>query len=473
MTSGALAWHHRRVSDASDSTTVPARERRPPPRRRTLLVLDGDRIDPRQLPLHGALSVGRAESNDVRIDHPSISRRHLVLRLTEDSIAVIDEGGSNGVKLRGTRIPRGVAVEISANEDVQVGDVTLVVQELRPLVTTTSGEHRPSGTVATRPSAPVVLAPEMRRLYELASRVARGTISVLLVGETGTGKEILAEFIHRASPRAGGPLVRVNCAALGESLVESELFGHEKGAFTGAQQERRGLIEAAAGGTVMLDEVGELPLAIQAKLLRVLEDREVLRVGSTTPRTVDVRFVAATNRDLDAAVEAGTFRRDLYYRLAGAVLAIPPLRERSDEIVALAQAFVAAAAARLDRAAPRLAEDVLVALVRHSWPGNARELRNLMERAVLLADDDRLTMAHVDLGGATSTPTPRPTHVPAAMASSAPLAAEHDAMERQRILDALATCNGNQTRAAELLGMPRRTLVKRLGQYGVPRPRKP
>jgi two-component system response regulator AtoC len=205
----------------------------------------------------------------------------------------------------------------------------------------------------------------------------------------------------------------------------------------------------------------------------VLEDREVLRVGSTTPRTVDVRFVAATNRDLDAAVEAGTFRRDLYYRLAGAVLAIPPLRERSDEIVALAQAFVAAAAARLDRAAPRLAEDVLVALVRHSWPGNARELRNLMERAVLLADDDRLTMAHVDLGGATSTPTPRPTHVPATMASSAPLAAELDAMERQRILDALATCNGNQTRAAELLGMPRRTLVKRLGQYGVPRPRKP
>jgi two-component system response regulator AtoC len=462
MTLDAPTWHHRCVSNVSDTTTVPAREGRSLPRRRTLLVLSGDDVDPRPLPMHGSVTIGRAETNDVRIDHPSISRRHLVLRLTEDSIAVIDEGGANGVKLRSVRVPRGVAVEISANEEVQVGDVTLVVQELRPPAGGAPAEHRPSGPVAARPGAPVVLDADMRRLYELTARVARGTISVLVVGETGTGKEILTEFLHHASPRASGPLVRINCAALGDSLVESELFGHEKGAFTGAQQERRGLIEAAHGGTVMLDEVGELPLAMQAKLLRVLEERSVLRVGGTVSRAVDVRFVAATNRDLEAAVDAGHFRRDLYFRLAGAVLAIPPLRERPDEIVALAAAFVAAAAVQAERAAPAISEDVLAALRAHAWPGNVRELRNVMERAVLVADGDRLTAAHVTLA-VPPTRSPAPT----------PLADELDAMERQRIVDALATCNGNQTRAAELLGMPRRTLVKRLGQYGVPRPRKP
>jgi two-component system, NtrC family, response regulator AtoC len=412
--------------------------------------------------MEGALTIGRAENNDVRIDHPSISRRHLVLRLTEGSIAVIDEGGANGVKLRGVRVPRGVAIEISANEEVQVGDVTLVVQELRPLATSAPAERRPSGPVAARPGAPVVLDPDMRRLYELTARVARGMISVLIVGETGTGKEILTEFLHHASPRANGPLVRINCAALGDSLVESELFGHEKGAFTGAQQERRGLIEAADGGTVMLDEVGELPLATQAKLLRVLEERAVLRVGGTVARAVDVRFVAATNRDLEAAVDAGQFRRDLYFRLAGAVLAIPPLRDRPDEIVALASAFIAAAAVQAGRSAPTISEDVLAALRAHAWPGNVRELRNVMERAVLVADGDQLTPAHVTIAAPT-TRTPAQT----------PLADELDAMERQRIVDAIAACNGNQTRAAEMLGMPRRTLVKRLGQYGVPRPRKP
>ncbi len=182
----------------------------------------------------------------------------------------------------------------------------------------------------------------MRRLYDVAARVARGTIGVLIVGETGAGKEVVAEHVHRHSPRAGGPFVRVNCAALSETLVESELFGHERGAFTGADRATRGLLEAAEGGTVLLDEIGELPPAMQAKLLRVLEDRQVTRVGAMSSREeVDVRFVAATNRDLEADVAAGTFRRDLYFRIAGAVLAIPPLRARLDEIEPLARAFLA------------------------------------------------------------------------------------------------------------------------------------
>jgi DNA-binding NtrC family response regulator len=285
--------------------------------------------------------------------------------------------------------------------------------------------------------------------------VARGPIGVLLTGETGAGKEVLAEFLHRRSPRAGGPLVRVNCAALTDSLVESELFGHEKGAFTGAQRERRGLIETADGGTLFLDEIGEIPAAAQAKLLRVVEERQVTRVGSSEPRPVDVRFVAATNRDLEAEVAAGRFRRDLYFRLAGVVLAIPPLRERPLEIELLARTFAAEADARLGDAA-------LAALRAHAWPGNVRELRNVIERAALLAVDQPIDVEHLGLAAAPAAPAAAPAALPDELA----------AIERQRIVDALEQCGGNQTRAAELLGMPRRTLVKRIAKYNVPRPRK-
>ena len=308
--------------------------------------------------------------------------------------------------------------------------------------------------------APIVLAPAMRRLYELAGRLARGTISTLIVGETGTGKEMLAEHVHRASPRAAGPLIRINCAAFADGLVESELFGHARGAFTGATRDHRGLLEAASGGTVVLDEVGELPPSIQAKLLRVLEDRALVRVGTTTPVAIDVRFVASTNRDLEAAVASGGFRRDLYFRLAGAVLAVPPLRDRADEIVALAQAFLADAGRRLARPGLGLDDSALTALRQHAWPGNVRELKNVIERAALVVDGDRVTAA--DLPFAAAAPAVTPAALPDALAD----------LERARIVDALAQCHGNQTRAAALLGVPLRTFVKRLDQYGVSRPRK-
>ena len=307
---------------------------------------------------------------------------------------------------------------------------------------------------------PVVIDPAMRRLFDLAARVAHGGISVLLLGETGTGKEVLAEYIHQRSPRAAGPLVRLNCAALTDSLIDSELFGHERGAFTGAMRERRGLLESAHGGTALLDEIGELPPPAQAKLLRVLEAGQVLRVGASIPQPLDVRFVAATNRDLDADVVAGRFRRDLYFRLAGAILAIPPLRERRGEIEALARRFAADAAARLGRPAPRIAGAALAALRARAWEGNVRELRNVIERAVLLADGGEIDLHHLPSGAA----------APALRADR--LADQLAAIERDRILAAIQACGGNQTRAAEALGMPRRTLIKRLDHYGVERPRK-
>jgi two-component system response regulator AtoC len=320
--------------------------------------------------------------------------------------------------------------------------------------------------------APLLVDPAMRALYEVAARVARGTIAVLVVGETGAGKEVLADFLHRRSPRAAAPFVRINCAALTESIVESELFGHDRGAFTGAATPRVGLIEAADGGTVLLDEVGELTLPVQAKLLRVLEDRSITRVGATSARVVDVRFLAATNRDLSAEVAAGRFRRDLYFRLAMTVLAVPPLRARVEEIEPLARTFLADAAARLHVPAPALTTAALAALRGHGWPGNVRELKAAMERAVLVADGV-VDVGDLPLGGGAVTVPAGPLPPTPARRGRRPnaLHAELTMLERQRILDALEQCGGNQTRAAALLDIPRRTFVKRIAKHGIRRPR--
>jgi two-component system response regulator AtoC len=323
----------------------------------------------------------------------------------------------------------------------------------------------------TPADVPLLVDPAMRALYEVAARVARGSIAVLVIGETGAGKEVLADFLHRRSPRAQAPFVRINCAALTESIVESELFGHDRGAFTGAAAPRLGLIEAADGGTVLLDEVGELPLAVQAKLLRVLEDRSVTRVGATAARVVDVRFLAATNRDLTAEVTAGRFRRDLYYRLAMAVLAVPPLRARSEEIEPLARSFLAEAAARVHLETPVLTAAAVAALRAHPWPGNVRELKAAMERAVLVSDRV-IDAADLQLGAGVIVPA-GPVDPPPARRGRRPnaLHAELTMLERRRILDALEQCGGNQTRAAALLDIPRRTFVKRIAKHGIRRPR--
>jgi two-component system, NtrC family, response regulator AtoC len=317
----------------------------------------------------------------------------------------------------------------------------------------------------------------MSHLHRMVERIARGQINVLVLGETGAGKEVLAERIHQMSPRAGAPFLRLNCAALSETLLESELFGHERGAFTGAIAAKPGLLETAQGGTVFLDELGELPLSIQAKLLRVIETRQVLRVGGLRAKEIDVRFVAATNRDLEAEAARGAFRRDLYFRLSAATLVVPPLRERRAEIAVLAHAFAAEAAERLGVAiAPAIAPEAVAVLEGYDWPGNIRELRNVMELAVLLAPDGRVGMAQLPVDKLQGPP---PSANPAA-AAPAPATGDELAvlrrrivdLERERILDALARCGGNQTRAAKLLEMPRRTLVSKLARYDLPRPRK-
>jgi two-component system response regulator AtoC len=299
----------------------------------------------------------------------------------------------------------------------------------------------------------------MRRVHALAARAAAGSINVLILGETGVGKEVLARRIHHQSVRAGKAFLAVNCAALSEALLESELFGHERGAFTGAGPARPGLLESAPGGSVFLDEIGELPPGLQAKLLRVVEARELTRVGGVRPRPIDVRFVAATNRDLEAEVARGAFRRDLYFRLNGMTLTIPPLRERAGDVPMLARLFARELGARDGRApAPRIDGEAMALLVRHAWPGNVRELRNVIERALLLAP------------GGTITPEHLPAERLAPLVPAVPPARGETG--REQVLAALAACAGNQSRAARALGISRKTLLARLDAYGVPRPRK-
>jgi DNA-binding NtrC family response regulator len=298
----------------------------------------------------------------------------------------------------------------------------------------------------------------MQEVLSLVHRVAASDATVLIRGESGTGKELIAKAIHYASERAARPLVRVNCAALPETLLEAELFGHEKGAFTGAHAARQGRFEAAQGGSLFLDEIGDLPLHLQVKLLRVLQEREIERLGSSRPIGVDVRLLAATHRDLEAAVRAGTFRDDLYYRINVVTVTVPPLRERRADIPPLLEAFLARVARDNRKPIRGLTVEARDALLRYDYPGNVRELENLIERAVVLTRDDVIGLGDLPLGV-------REPALTADAAASLPAATE--GLERRLIREALATAGGVQTRAAEVLGISERVLRYKLRKYGL------
>ncbi len=304
-------------------------------------------------------------------------------------------------------------------------------------------------------------------LAEALGRVrqaAPSDVTVLLTGESGTGKELFARALHALSPRAVGPFVAVNVAALPESLVENELFGHERGAYTGATDRRAGRFELADGGTLFLDEIGELPPAVQSKLLRVVEERTFLRVGGTVPISVDVRLVAATNRELAQRVKAGAFREDLFYRLDVFPIRLPPLRARLEDIPALAKSFALAAARQVKRRAISLSPGALERLAAHDWPGNVRELRNVIERAGLLAPGDVVRAADIVVGLPGESAAPHPSRE-----GSLEETGERGrrAGEAARIRRALDETGGDKTRAAEDLGIPVRRLVQRMKELGL------
>ncbi|MFH1263323.1 MAG: sigma 54-interacting transcriptional regulator [Pseudomonadota bacterium] len=325
----------------------------------------------------------------------------------------------------------------------------------------------------------IVKSEKMAQLFELAERIAKSTITVLIQGETGVGKEVVAEAIHANSDRVQKSLVCVNCAALTETLLESELFGHEKGSFTGADHLKIGLFESAKGGTIFLDEVGEMPAKTQAKLLRVLQSKKIMRVGSNRELDTDVRIVAATNRKLEDLVAKGIFREDLFYRLNAATITVPPLRERRDEIPYLATAFIEQICKENGFPTKQISPDAMEILARYPWPGNIRELKNAIERAVVISEGDTIykqgltskltsdTFDYVDppsagLGMAG-------TAVTVAATAVGDMKEVISAYERDLIVAALKRAEWNQTKAADILKIPRRTLVSKIKKYGIRR----
>ena len=324
--------------------------------------------------------------------------------------------------------------------------------------------------------------PRMRTVFDQIRRVAETDLTVLVRGESGSGKELVAQAVHLRSPRAARPFVAVNCAAISRELVESELFGHEKGAFTGANARRVGRFEAAEGGTIFLDEIGDMPLETQAKVLRVLEERSFERVGGSRTLAADVRVVAATHRDLEAEVARGRYREDLYYRLKVVELVVPPLRDRLEDLPALVDRFLERLATRLGREKRRVTAAAMARLATHAWPGNVRELRHVIEQAAVLAAGDAIDEADLRLGapgvqassgggggGGSAGAAPRPSSAPAAPAGSFSDAKRQavDAFERAYLVDALKRHDGNISQTAEAIGMVRQSLQQKLRELGL------
>jgi two-component system, NtrC family, response regulator AtoC len=422
----------------------------------TLLVFTERGIVRHDIEHRMQIVLGRSSACDVVVDSPSVSREHLRITLRPRPF-VEDLGSANGTRVGGIALTPGERVPLGPGILVELGSVALALKSAGSSISDAAFDL---GAAAT----------SMSQLIAMVERFARTNLTILISGETGAGKEIMAESIHRASARADGPLLRLNCAAFTESVLESELFGHERGAFTGAVSPKPGLFELASAGTAFLDEIADLSLRAQAKVLRVLEDRKVWRVGAVQPRSIDVRFLAATHRDLEAEVRKGTFRQDLLFRLNAISLTIPPLRQRREEIAPFAERFLAEAAGAERACVPRLSDETRALLEAYAWPGNVRELRNTMTRALAMCDGDVIMPCHVGLrrplpppnpGSPGSPPDRPPAHQPSALREDV------EALERQRIAAALAMCKGNCSKAAKLLGIARNTLASRIQRFNI------
>ncbi|HET9627337.1 MAG TPA: sigma 54-interacting transcriptional regulator [Kofleriaceae bacterium] len=397
----------------------------------------------------GKTRIGTAASCGLRLSDAAVSRLHCELRVEPDGVRVVDSGSTNGTWVNGLDVGEA---RLAGSARIDLGKTTLAVDILgEPIEIALAPRERFGPLIGTSAA--------MRQVFHLMATVAPTHATVLFQGETGTGKELAAQAIHEASRRAAGPFVAVNCGAIAEHLIESELFGHLRGAFTGATSNRAGLFEAADGGTLFLDEIGELPLSLQPKLLRALEEREVRPVGSNTARQVDVRVVAATNRPLARAVNDGSFREDLYYRLAVFEIVLPPLRERKDDLAFLANHFYA----RSTGSDGRLPPEALAALYSRSWPGNVRELRNFVERSAILGWG-----APAIAAPAASAPT---IGLDTFASADLPLKEARERclgqFEALYVAQLLRRTGGNVTRAAEIAGVSRRYLHRLISERGL------
>jgi two-component system, NtrC family, response regulator GlrR len=414
-----------------------------------LVVVNGPEAGT-EVPLEGRMVLGSQRDADLRLTDPTVSREHVELEARSDGVRVRDLGSTNGTLLGGLRIQEGI---LERDALLVVGNVQLRIRvEEQPLSLLEPGQA--FGMLVGR-SAPMV------KLLGTIATVAPTDATVLILGETGTGKEVVARSIHAASERPQQPLVTVDCSTLAPDLVESELFGHVKGAFTGASAERRGAFLAADGGTIFLDEIGELPLDVQPKLLRAVEVGAIRRLGEDLPRQVDVRVIAATRRDLEEEARRGRFRPDLYYRLAVITVRLPPLRERREDIPALARHF----AERWGQPGVDLPEPLLSRLAHYDWPGNVRELGNVVERALALPESEPEL---------TSAKAPMPAGAEALQGLPFRQAKEQliDQFTRAYLSHLLETHGGNITEVAEASGIARpyvHELINKFGLQGVAR----
>jgi DNA-binding NtrC family response regulator len=416
--------------------------------------------------IHG-LRAGGGASAEAILGELVISDRDWLMRSTAHEVwlGIELESDLGGPRLQRAILQRLASWGLGAEVDVRIlphGDLTKPATDPRLLFATEAPLALNRGTV-------IFQAPSMVALKRTLVRVAPASVNVLILGETGSGKDVVASFLHELSPRAAKRLVGLNCASLPDALLESELFGHERGAFTGAASAKPGLLETAEGGTVFLDEIGDLPLSLQAKILRVIESCEVTRLGGLVPRRIDVRFVAATNRDLATDIATGRFRQDLYFRLNTVTVTVPSLRDRREEIEPLARLFLTNARTRFNLPALQFSPSAIDALEAHAWPGNVRELRNVIERAALLATGEIIDPMTLHLPVTVETPPKMEAARPSPEGATSP-DVTGVIPERERIERALAANAGNQSRAAEALGIARRTLVRKIARFGIPRP---
>jgi len=459
-------------SRCPESTATPAIDsnQRPstadaPPERASLIVMMNGVCQAHALGAR-SLTIGRAAPADIVIPEPSLSRVHARFQLEERALRVVDLGSRNGTWIAGERIHDAL---LAPGMTAQVGPALVSLQ----LQASAATRPKSEAAAVLRSSAPEQMVRRSRamlQLHETVHRAAQHRISVLLFGETGTGKELIATALHERSPRRNGPFKVVNCAAIPEALVESVLFGHVKGAFTGAARDQVGAFAQAHGGTVFLDEIGELSRDAQAALLRVLDTHRFCPIGASHEVEVDVRMVAATHRDLESMTRSGSFRLDLYHRLKGMVLQIPPLRERREEIEPLARHFLQRAGSKLE-----LSTDALACMHAYTWPGNVRELRNVIERAIVVSNGQQIgvedlppELRHepVDMSDDTAELPVIPETAPRPENASLDLRASLEQHEFALISEALQRSGGNRRRAARMLRLPLRTFERKLQVFG-------
>ncbi len=420
-----------------------------PPTDAGWLVVDAGTAEERKVPVgKQAISIGKASGAGLRLLDPHVSSRHAEVVRTAKGFVITDLGSRNGTQVDGVEIQSAV---LEPGAMITVGTTTLRFE------TNVRRAQTPERTTDDGPSQfgdAYGEAPAMRKVFGVLSRLARADITVCVLGETGTGKEVIARAIHSNSPRADKRFVVIDCGAVNKNLIQSQLFGHVRGAFTGALADRPGAFERAHQGTVFIDEIGELALDLQPKLLRVLEAGRVTRLGATSDRAVDVRIVAATNRDLEKEVAAGRFREDLWFRLSPAVVTLPPLRERRQDLPELIRRFAGQAQPGLE-----VSGEAIDILKNHRWPGNVRELKNVIDGASAMCEDGVLKPRDFVLFRA-SEPEPTLNQLPLAGKSL-------DELERAAIEQSLVHFEGNKTKVAEALGIAPSTLYAKIKKYGL------